>query len=397
MKNIPKYYTDPYQEILQTKIKHRREGNNPGQTWYEFEDSIFYPGGGGQSPDRGSVNEQQVIEIEVQNTAIWHLLAAELPLQVVQKLDWTHRYQNMKQHTGQHILSAVFFKHFGINTVSVHLGETETMVEFLTKQIEPEQLNDAETEANRIISNGLIVEDIWVDEQNADKYDLRRSVKKKGDQIRLIRIEGLDVVGCGGTHVKNTAEIGLIKITGTETIRGNCRVKALIGKPAYRYFESLHQTSQQIGQYFSSHFTEFPERINALLEEKKILGSQLKIYRDRWLEQLLEEFKNQKELVLHIFEGEEPQTLKKLSEKITKNIKLPCFLISRFEQKTFFIIRSTDALQFNASEFVKNNSKVLSLKGGGDKEFVQGIIIEQINRQYLKKVMDQFKNFVSSS
>jgi len=204
------FHIDPYQTELNTTVESSRSDERG--TWFSFQETLFYPQGGGQSSDKGWVASSEVLDVQSSEGEVWHLLSNSVPDQVNMKLDWDHRYSNMLQHTGQHILSACFKDIFNLDTVSVHLGRDITMIELKTPSIEDDVLLKTEKSANQMIHDNLPVKSIIADRHSLDNYNLRRSIKTNDEAVRLIQIGNIDCVGCGGTHVRSTGEVGLIKI-----------------------------------------------------------------------------------------------------------------------------------------------------------------------------------------
>ena len=113
---------------------------------------------------------------------------------------------------------------------------------------------------------------------------MRRSVKTDEEEVRLINIGEIDSVGCGGLHVTSTAEVGLIKIVGTEKIRNNSRVHIKIGLSAYRYFDELHQVSRELSRSLTTSLSDLPDRIKDLLSVNKEQGRKISRLQDLWME-----------------------------------------------------------------------------------------------------------------
>jgi alanyl-tRNA synthetase len=387
-KNI--YYTNPYLTKLQTEVishQHDEEG-----WWYTFRETIFYPEGGGQDADKGWINNISVQDVQTKNDDIWHLLESSIVNPITMRLDWKDRYGNMQQHTGQHILSACFKDRHDLDTVSVHLGRDITMIELETKKINDEILQDTENAANEIIRQNLTVEPVWVKKEELGAYSLRRSIKTVDQNIRLIKIGDIDCVGCGGTHVQSTSEVGLIKIIGTEKIRNRARVKIKIGNAAYQYFMDLHNTLQKLSIRMTTSLEDMPERIDQLLSENRNLGRKINKINDLWLSEYARNLPESVYPGCYFLPDLSKDQLKSLTESWLNINQNPCLFISKDQGRMIFFTRLPENSTQDIQLFMKENRVRFSIKGGGGKDFAIGeinhadadaLLVEQIFKSFV--------------
>ena len=364
------FHIDPYQTELNTTVVSSRSDERG--IWFSFQETLFYPQGGGQSSDKGWVASNEVLDVQSSGGDVWHLLGNSIPDQVSMKLDWEHRYSNMQQHTGQHILSACFKEFFNLDTISVHLGRNITMIELKTPSIENEILLKSEESANQMIRDNLPVQSIVADRNDLDNYKLRRSIKTNDEAVRLIQIGDIDCVGCGGTHVRSTAEVGLIKILGVEKIRGHARVKIKIGASAYQYFQELHHTFADISTKLTTSVEDLPQKIDLMVEEKKDLINEKKKVTDLWLAEYAQNLKNTEHTGCFALKDLDKDHLKIVSEHYLKINNSPCLFVSEVSGKSHFYIRLPENVNLNLQEFVQQAKDTFPIKGGGGKEFAVG-------------------------
>ena len=362
--------SDPYLTELITTVTSSRSDERGD--WYTFQETLFYPEGGGQSADRGQVNSTDIIDVQSIDDEVWHLVKDSLTDEVSLQLDWNHRYTNMQQHTGQHILSACFKEYHNLDTLSVHLGTDITMIELDTASIEEKVLKDAEERANQMIRDNLSVQAIVVDRNNLEEYNLRRTIKTNDNQVRLIKIGEIDCVGCGGTHVRSTGEVGLIKILGSEKIRGHSRIKIKIGANAYQYFYELHQTLHQVSSSLTTSVADLPEKIESMITEKKELINDKKRITELWLAGYASHLGNDKSCGCFALKDLNKDHLKILSEHYLKNYHFPCLFLSEEGGKIHFYIRIPGDMNKNAQDFIQQEKSSYNLKGGGGKDFAVG-------------------------
>jgi len=222
--------------------------------------TAFYPASGGQLFDRGELGGVAVIDVIDDGEAVTHVLAAPIGAGPVQgRVDWTRRFEFMQQHTGQHLLSAVFHDLFGFATASVHLGEDGGTVEMAAGTISDSQAQAAEARANALIAENREVSLSF--EENPE--GLRKAPERTGP-LRIVSIAGLDKSACGGTHVLRTGEIGSLLIRKAEKIRGNTRLEFVCGFKAVRRARMDYELLSAAGRAFSRPLEEVPAAVQAL-------------------------------------------------------------------------------------------------------------------------------------
>jgi len=265
------YYQDPYRtEFSSRLVSSRRIDTKRGPRWQVIlEASCFYPAGGGQPSDRGTLNDREVEDVLLENGEVVHIL--EKPLEeetqeVFGRIEPMHRRHYMQQHTGQHLISAVLHKLCAYPTRSVHLGESCSTIEIEGTEITPFEIIQVEDEVNRIICENREVKAYFIDHDQLEKIDLRRSLKTESN-IRIVEIEGADQVGCGGVHLGRTGEIRLVKHTGTESVRGNSRLMFVIGDAAMADYREKSKIASRMVELLSAPQSEVLPKLDEYLEK----------------------------------------------------------------------------------------------------------------------------------
>ena len=192
--------------------------------------TAFYPTSGGQLFDVGTIGDARVVDVVDEKERIAHILekpARCAPNDEVQaRVDWPRRFDHMQQHTGQHLLSAVFDELFGHKTVSVHFGDESSTLDLDAVTLSKERALKVERRANEIVFENRPVTVTF--EAAATATGLRKAVDRTGE-IRIVAIEGIDRSACGGTHVRGTGEIGPVVIRRIEKYKQSTRVEFLCG------------------------------------------------------------------------------------------------------------------------------------------------------------------------
>ncbi len=234
------YYFDSYRTEFESPVTAIHDGGLA----VELARTAFYPTSGGQPHDLGFLNGIPVNNVEETPTGrILHHLAVPIPSvsEVTGFIDWPRRIDHMRQHTGQHLLSAVMAEQFGLSTVSFHLGG-----EYATVDVEPQAISPQTLMAIEAAANARLLENIPVQisfEDAAQAANLRKASDRSG-LIRIITIPGLDRSACGGTHVRQTGEVGMIVLGRTEKIRQALRIEFYCGPRALAYLHNRGQHAE---------------------------------------------------------------------------------------------------------------------------------------------------------
>ena len=240
------YYTDAYLRTFTARVVELRSqgewGDHPGVV---MDRTGFYPTSGGQPHDTGTLAGLPVVDVVDAGDSIVHVIGgipASVPIvpggEVEGIVDWERRFDHMQQHTGQHVLSAVFSQVLAAETVSVHLGGSSTL-DLAIATLSPEDARRVEDEANRVVFDNRPVTVRFVSDDEAAELGLRRPPRRVG-AIRVVEVANCDRSACGGTHVRSTAEIGPLVLRRWERTKGQIRVEFLAGWRALEDYRWKH-------------------------------------------------------------------------------------------------------------------------------------------------------------
>ncbi len=208
------------------------KAENSGQYCILLDATAFFPEEGGQSADKGTLNSQEVLDVQIKNDLIYHYLSAPLETgsTVSGHVDREQRFDFMQQHSGEHIISGLVHAQFGYNNVGFHLSTNEVTLDF-NGELTAEQLREIELRANEIIYRNLPVEITYPSKEELAELSYRSKIEIEG-QVRIVTIPGVDICACCAPHVATTGGIGIIKITNCQSHRGGVRLNILCGKRA---------------------------------------------------------------------------------------------------------------------------------------------------------------------
>ncbi len=269
------YYTDSYLLTFAAHIEALRETERGPAVC--LDQSAFYPTSGGQPHDTGFLNDVPVLDVwEDEEGAVWHLLAAPLPVgsAVSGRIDAARRADHRQQHTGQHLLSAAFLRLYAAPTVSFHMGHELSTIDIERASLSWEEAFAVEDEVNRVIWENRAVTVHLVAPEDVGRFHLRRLPQVTGT-VRIIEVADYDANPCGGTHVRQTGEIGLLKIVGLERYKGGMRVSFVCGGRALRAYRQTLQRIQQVSLALTVGQEEVPAAVARLQEEAKTLRREL--------------------------------------------------------------------------------------------------------------------------
>jgi alanyl-tRNA synthetase len=338
--------------------------------------TCFYPEGGGQPSDKGTINDIPVLDVRKEGDEVVHLIgdtpAFTVGGMVHGVIDWDHRYDFMQQHSGQHLISGAFFTADGINTVSVHLGEEISTVELDIETAAEDTLEHVERSVNRSICRNSPIQTEWISDEELDADTLRRAPKVSG-MIRIVSAEGTDRVACGGVHVGRTGEIGLVKLVGTEVIRGNLRSIWKIGERAYDDYRLKSLITTHLVDRFSAPLGDLEAAVAGMLEKQSTIEKALREAEGRRAEDFARAMAADGENVItRVFENEESKFLKTVATALVSAEASPFCLVSKMEGRLFWSAGAPGGL----SDLKPALDELLPLidgKGGGKIPLWQGV------------------------
>ena len=347
-----------------------------GGTRVFLDRTAFYPSSGGQPHDVGRIGDSDVIDVIDSEDGIVHVLSG--PVQgeeVACEIDWRRRFDHMQQHTGQHLLSAVFEELFGVATISFHMGATASTIDLSCASMTPDELRTAEERANQIVYENRRVNIGFEDAGAAE--GLRKASERSGS-LRIVSIEGLDRSACGGTHVQATGEIGAILLRTVEKIRGNVRLEFLCGSRAIRRARADYTALESAARAFSAPLDEVPVLVAAqaerLKESEKVrqrLSSELAEHRGCFLhEQTPIGGRNTRLHSRILSQGPFPDDLRAEANGFVSQGRAIFIAVTR-QPAAVMLVTSADS-EVHAGNTLRSVLAELNGKGGGSAQMAQG-------------------------
>ena len=373
------YYKDPDTTEFIAKILDVEETK---EGWKVLLDkTFFFPESGGQPADRGWINDVPVIDVKEKGGDVFHFLSKRTGIGPARgKIDRDFRTDYMQQHTGQHIISAAFWETGKFKTVSVHMGENHTTIEIETPDIKVEEVLEVENLANLWINRNLPIEIVITDSEDLSQYPLRKSVSVKGE-VRLVHIKGVDYVGCSGLHLKSTGEVGLVKFTGIEKIRGNTRISWKIGRRAYKDYGIKTEILAQLRTILETHEGAFVDKLQNLKNDFEELNKKCNVTENQLVERieadLIEKhsvaYDNGITVLADILKDQAHQLIKKMAKRLIARENIVFCLINREGKKLSWSIGCSEKIDLPFKRIHDEFMGMIEGKGGGRHPLWQGV------------------------
>jgi alanyl-tRNA synthetase len=263
------FWTDPYQTDFSATLQ--EQFPVPDGNALVFDRTCFYATSGGQPNDLGMVNDAAVKDVRIEDGKLLHITQHPIGSKsITGKIDWERRFDHMQQHTGQHILSAGFFRLFKAETSSFHLGDLFCSIELNKPELKELQAMQAEDLANEVILSATPVSSFFVDPAKAQDYPLRKQ-SDLTESLRIIKIGDFDLSPCSGTHVRNTGEIGSVFIYGFEKLSGSVKITFLCGNRVRMLYHRELSILKDASKKFTTSIESIPESISRLQTQIKDL------------------------------------------------------------------------------------------------------------------------------
>jgi alanyl-tRNA synthetase len=348
-----------------------------GRFLVRLDRTAFYPSSGGQPFDTGRLDDVPVVDvIDDINGDVVHVTMAPLApgTRVHGAIDWARRFDHMQQHSGQHVISAVFDGRFGVATVSFHLGADVSTID-LGRAVTDREVAEVEIETNRIIGEDRPVEVRFVSAEAARGLPLRKQPEREGE-IRLVEIQDCDLSACGGTHVRATGGIGGLVVTGAERFKGGTRLGFACGGRAVASHGRLRDVVAAAGRALSAGPADIAGRIEQIQHEARereramaaMRGDVAALRARAWRDAA--ETIGTRRVVIRVDVEQDAAASKTLAQAVVADGGLVAVIIGGGVPAPVVAARSAD-VAWDAGAFVRAMTAALGGRGGGRPELAQ--------------------------
>jgi alanyl-tRNA synthetase len=375
------YYNDSHLIEFEARVVETSERVS-GWTAVTLDRTAFYPTGGGQPSDTGTLNGSRVVEcIDDEDNGVLHVIQArppEIGSTVKGRVDWLRRLDHIQQHTGQHILSQAFVTLFKGPTKGFRVLDACCEIDVELANPSNEVIERGVELANNVIWEDRLITIKTATPQEAADLPLRKEPSRDGD-LRLIEIEGFDLTPCGGTHAYRTGEVGMIAVRSWERAKGLTRIEFVAGMRALADYRRANKTAREVASLFSCARDDAASLAARMLEENKELHRRVRSLEEiaarLEAEELLAEVSPNAagiRVVIKILNDRDSESLKHLAQALIAHPDTIALIASKDKEAArLMFARSVDA-PGDMNALMKAACALLDGRGGGKPDMAQG-------------------------
>ena len=361
------YYLDAYATTFTAKVLECTEDK---KNWKVVLDrTLFYPEGGGQPADMGTLGGVKVLDVHEKDDIVTHTTdkPLEVGAEVEGEIDWERRFDLMQNHSGEHVLSGVICAKYGCDNVGFHMGKEMITIDLNTK-IPEEDLVWLEEKANEAIWNNVPVGIRYPSKEELDALDYRSKKELEG-QVRIVNVGEYDCCACCGTHVKLAGEIGQIKIISSQNYKGGTRLELLCGKRALQDYRKKNDVSAQAGQLLSVPAEKVDSAVKNVLAERDELIQTLNQLKWKYFNLKAEQVAEGTENILFFGDGLNSKDMTHFADLLLKKGAKRTAVFSPSGDGFAFVLLSAEK---DGRDFTDAMKEPFACKGGGKPDAVQG-------------------------
>ncbi len=375
MKTIPLYDKDAFAKEFAAKVISCEEVFTGDRKLYKvvLDQTLFFPEQGGQTSDIGTIDSSNVVDVQIENEIIYHyctngFLSGE---SVNGQIDWNHRFNNMQQHTGEHIFTGLAHKKYGADNVGFHLSDNTVTLD-LNVELNQEQIRELELAANQLIAKDVEVRAYYPESALLPAIDYR-SKKEISGPVRLVEIEGTDICACCAPHVKTTGQVGILKVVDFGKYKGGTRVYILCGLRALEDYNRRMSILAKTYQKLSCMEDEIPEKVAGIIEDNKQLKFNVSEVKFSALMSQIEKYPSDLIDVTIFTEDLDAKNMRDGVNALVEKHPGLCAIFSGNDEDGYnFVIGSSTR---DCSAIATGLRELLGAKGGGSKQMAQGNVM----------------------
>ena len=370
-----------------------------------LDQTVFFPEGGGQPSDTGTLGEANVSHVREEGGEIYHRVDRPLAIGAVVpgKIDWARRFDLMQQHTGEHLLSFSFYELFSASNVGFHLALDYATIDF-DKPVTHEQITEAELLANRFVWKNLPVHATFYDsEEDVRALPLRKHAEGLVPPIRIVGVEGADLCTCCAPHCSKTGEIGSIFVADASSYKGGTRITFFCGERALKLHRAQHDDLDTLARRFSCQREAVAGAVKKLSDDygtlKKSERELAKSLNGYMAAEFLQSASaaGKYRVIAQLTAGIDAVRLKDLAQAASAE-KTLALLLSESEGRLLYVLSCGAGFPLDVSELMPAVNAALGGKGGGRGTLAQGTApstsgakesLEQIRSYFVKRLSDQ--------
>lgn len=369
METEKRFYADPFQQEFTATVLDCQPAKNGFAV--TLDRTAFYPEGGGQPADHGTLDGAAVTDVHERDGVVFHTVEkpVEIGQNVTGRIDWARRFDHMQQHSGEHILSGILCDSYHCDNVGFHLGADTVTIDY-NADISWEQALLAEEKANAVIYADRPVEISFPNRQALAALDYR-SKKELTGQVRIVTFPHADCCACCGTHVLRAGQVGLVKILSCQKFREGVRMEILCGKRAMDYLSGIYEQNRAVAQRLSVKQQDTAAAVERLEWDLNAAKMQISSLEDKLFAAIAAENAGKGDVVL-FQPAMKPDSVRKLADAVAKTCGgLAAVFAGEDGQYNYALVRAGGG---EIAPLVKALNTALSGRGGGRNGFAQGSV-----------------------
>lgn len=396
-------------ENKQDKNEHKNDQdcekgeNDKKQIFYKviLDRTLFFPEEGGQSPDKGTINEMEVVDVQITKDVVTHILAVnvsslihsqteklsgetdksdssvsyDLSLYSLQpgdtvsgSIDWQHRFSNMQQHSAEHIFSGIVNKEYQYRNVGFHLSDHIVTMDY-DGVLSEEQVEKIEWEVNQAIVQNIEISARYPQPEELAQLEYRSKIEIDGP-VRIVSIPGYDVCACCAPHVKRTGEIGMLKVMSVQNYKGGVRISILCGFRALNAFREKNSIVSGLTNMLSTSQDLIAERVLQLKENNQELKLQIGILKQNVMLGKIKTLPNDQKNVILIEEELDAAISRNVVNELVLKHEGVCGVFTGSDETGYRFIVGSKTM--NCKEIAFRLRETFGAKGGGSQAMIQG-------------------------
>jgi len=362
------YYKDPFLREFQASVLDCRE--EKGLWSVVLDHTAFYPEGGGQPADHGTLDGVNVVDVREKDGEVFHICDGKVEpgTKVRGTVDWERRFDFMQQHSGEHIVSGILCGKFGCDNVGFHIGHELVTIDF-NAELSTDDVISVEKLANQYIWEDHTIQIQYPSPAELETIDYR-SKKALTGQVRIVRWPGADCCACCGTHVERSGQVGIVKLISCQKFRDGVRIEMAAGNRALRWINQIAGQNTKVSQLLSAKAGETAAAVERLQKDLYQLKGRVAELEERDFVRLAEQYAGQGDVLL--FQGTmSADSLRKLCGAVKERCGGRCAVFAGDGEHFQYAIGHDGG---DLRGFVKELNGALSGRGGGKPGFVQGSV-----------------------
>ena len=344
--------------------------------------TAFYPEGGGQPADHGTLGDARVLDVHEKDGVIVHTCDRALTpgAEVPGRIDWARRFDHMQQHAADHMIAGTIWRMFGGVTIGLHESDEVSTIDVSMPDgrthLTPDEIARVESHVNDQIQRNVPIRCWFPSAEELETLPLRKK-PTVSEHIRVVAIGDEEMVACGGTHPSSAGQLGLVKIVSVAPARGKMRIGFIAGGRALRDYAVCYRSAHAAAELFSTRVENLESSVRTLQDRLREAESELSTLREESLMRSLEAELSDAPVVcggkmIARFVNADAQIMRACASALIKNSGVIALLgILNGERATYVFARSAD-VDCDMGALLRAAAVSLGGKGGGKPDYAQG-------------------------